>query len=180
VDYRKQLTHSIDREEVKALYKEAGLDLDADLDMLNDAVRVNANPEALEYLEHNIIFNGKIQIPVLTMHTEGDGLVVVENESAYKKVVDEAGNEEFLRRTFVHRAGHCAFTPAETVTAVETLLNRLDTGTWSGLKAEDLNEGALALPQLFNIAPPAFSDFKPSRYLRPFDALTGEKESRDQ
>jgi pimeloyl-ACP methyl ester carboxylesterase len=180
VDYRKQLAHSIDREEVKALYKQAGLDLDADLDTLNDAVRVKADPEALEYLEQNIIFNGQIHFPVLTMHTEGDGLVVVENESAYKKVVDEAGNEEFLRRTFVHRAGHCTFTPAETISAVETLLNRLNTGKWSGLKAEDLNEGAAALGQPFNIAPPAFTDFKPSRYLRPFDALTGEKESREQ
>jgi pimeloyl-ACP methyl ester carboxylesterase len=179
VDYRKQLAHSIDREEVKALYKEAGLDLDADLDMLNDAVRVNADPEALQYLEENIIFNGRIQIPVLTMHTEGDGLVVVQNESAYKKVVDEEGNANFLRRTFVHRAGHCTFTPAETVTAVETLLNRLDTGKWSDLQAGELNEGAVALGPL-NIVPPAFSDFKPSRYLRPFDALTGEKESRDQ
>jgi pimeloyl-ACP methyl ester carboxylesterase len=179
VDYRKQLAHSIDREEVRALYEQAGLDLDADLDILNDAVRVKADPEALEYLEHNIIFNGEIHIPVLTMHTEGDGLVVVENESAYKKVVDEAGNEEFLRRTFVHRAGHCTFTPAETISAVETLLNRLNTGKWSGLKAEDLNDGAALLGPL-NIAPPAFTDFKPSRYLRPFDALTGEKESRDQ
>lgn len=176
VDYRKQLAHSIDREEVKALYKQAGLDLDADLDTLNDAVRVSADPEALEYLEHNIIFNGEIHIPVLTMHTEGDGLVVVENESAYKKVVDEAGNEEFLRRTFVHRAGHCTFTPAETITAVETLLHRLNTGKWSDLKAEDLNEGASALGPLFNIAPPAFSDFKPSQYLRPFDARTVENE----
>jgi pimeloyl-ACP methyl ester carboxylesterase len=179
VDYRKQLALSIDREEVKALYKLAGLDLDADLDMLNDTPRVSADPEALEYLEHNIIFNGEIHIPVLTMHTTGDGLVVVENESAYKKVVDEAGNGEFLRRTFVHRAGHCTFTPAETVAAVETLLNRLNTGQWSGLKAEDLNEGAAALGPL-NIAPPAFTDFKPRKYLRPFDALTEEKESRGQ
>jgi pimeloyl-ACP methyl ester carboxylesterase len=179
VDYRRQLAHSIDREEVKALYKEAGLDLDADLDMLNDTVRVSADPEAQEYLEHNIIFNGEIHIPVLTMHTTGDGLVVVENESAYKKVVDEAGNEEFLRRTFVHRAGHCAFTPAETISAVETLLNRLNTGKWSGLKAEDLNEGALALPPQFNIAAPAFTDFKPSKYLRPFDALTAETEEKE-
>jgi pimeloyl-ACP methyl ester carboxylesterase len=189
VDYRKQLARSIDREEVRVLYKQAGLDLDADLDALNDAVRVSADPKALEYLERNIIFNGQIHIPVLTLHTEGDGLVVVQNESAYKKVVDEAGNEEFLRRTFVHRAGHCTFTPAETISAVETLLNRLSTGKWSDLKAEDLNEGAATLGPVFNVfptaqglapTPPAFTDFKPSRYLRPFDALTEEKESGDR
>lgn len=32
VDYRRQLDHSIGREQVRALYKQAGLDLDADLD----------------------------------------------------------------------------------------------------------------------------------------------------
>jgi pimeloyl-ACP methyl ester carboxylesterase len=174
VDYRKQLAHSIDREEVRALYEQAGLDLDADLNMLNETVRVSADPLARQYLEQNIIFDGQIHIPVLTLHTEGDGLVVVENESAYKKVVDEAGNEEFLRRTFVHRAGHCTFTPAETISAVETLLNRLDMGHWSDLRASDLNKGALALGPVFNIAPPAFTEFKPKPYLRPFDALTPE------
>jgi pimeloyl-ACP methyl ester carboxylesterase len=174
VDYRKQLARSIDREEVKALYKEAGLDLDADLNMLNETARVSAYPPAVEYLEQNIIFDGQIHIPVLTMHTTGDGLVVVENESAYKKVVDEAGNAEFLRRTFVHRAGHCTFTPAETVAAVKALLHRLNTGEWSGLRAEDLNEVARKLGAL-NIAPPAFTEFKPANYLRPFDALTEEK-----
>jgi pimeloyl-ACP methyl ester carboxylesterase len=187
VDYRKQLARSIDREEVRALYKQAGLDLDADLDTLNDAVRVSADPQALEYLEQNIIFDGQIHIPVLTLHTKGDGLVVVQNESAYKKVVDEAGNGEFLRRTFVHRAGHCEFSPAETITAVDTLLNRLKTGKWRELKSADLNEDAAELgpaniifvttPQGSVIAvpaAPAFFDFKPSRYLRPFDTLTGE------
>jgi pimeloyl-ACP methyl ester carboxylesterase len=196
VDYRKQLAHSIGREEVKALYEQAGLDLDADLDTLNDAVRVSADPEALEYLKKNIIFDGEIHIPVLTMHTKGDGLVVVQNESAYKKLVDEAGNGAFLRRTFVDRAGHCEFSPAETITAVQTLLNRLDTGKWSELEPDDLNQNALAMgpgvnivfvpvptqPGMFIVVPaaPAFFDFSPSQYLRPFDALREDRESRER
>jgi hypothetical protein len=63
---------------------------------------------------------------------------------------------------------------------VETVLNRLETGKWSDLQADDLNQGAALLGPLFNIVPPAFSDFKPSRYLRPFDALREEKESRER
>src|ERR1700674_5689300 len=110
VDFEDQLERSVDRDEVKALYKTAGLNLHEDLEALNHAARIKADPEAVEYLEKNIIFNGRIHIPVLTLHTTGDGLVVVENESAYKKVVEEAGNEEFLRREFVHRGGHCSFT----------------------------------------------------------------------
>jgi len=169
VNYRKQLEHSIDREEVKALYEQAGLSLETDLDILEHQVRISADPNAVEYLEHNIIFDGEIHIPVLTMHTTGDGLVVVQNESAYRDVVDEAGNGRFLRRAFVHRAGHCTFTPAETIAAVQTLLDRLKTGEWHGVDATDLNNAATALGP-FNIVPPAFIDFRPSRYPRPFDA----------
>jgi pimeloyl-ACP methyl ester carboxylesterase len=181
VDYRRQLDRSIGREQVRALYKQAGLDLDADLDALNDAARISGDPEAVEYLERNIVFDGEIHIPVLTLHTTGDGLVVVQNESAYKQVVDEADNGEFLRRTFVHRAGHCTFTPAETIAAVQTLINRLDTGRWRDLDPSDLNNAATALGPTFNIfgtsqgvvpVPPAFIEFDPSRYLRPFDAPT--------
>ena len=54
------------------------------------------------------------------MHTTGDGLVVPENEQAYRSVVDRDGNGNLLRQIFVARAGHCAFTPAETITAIQT------------------------------------------------------------
>jgi pimeloyl-ACP methyl ester carboxylesterase len=174
VNYASLLASSIDRDEVVALYQEAGLDLDADLEMLQDAPRIRADPPALHYLETNIIFDGQIGIPVLTMHTKGDGLVVVQNESAYDNVVNEAGNSDFLRQTFVHRAGHCAFTPAETFAAVQSLLFRLNTGTWGSLDPTSMNATASALGPLFNIAPPAFFDFTPSPYLRPFDALSAQ------
>jgi pimeloyl-ACP methyl ester carboxylesterase len=185
VDFEDQLERSRDREEVRALYKEAGLNLHDDLEALNHAARIKANPEAVEYLENNIIFNGRIHIPVLTLHTSGDGLVVVENESAYKKVVDEAENERFLRRAFVHRAGHCSFTPAETIAAVGKLLGRLDTGKWPEAEPDDLNAAAAALGPDFNIfatsqgivpTPPAFFEFRPGPYLRPFDDFSRECE----
>jgi hypothetical protein len=156
------------------------LDLDADLRMLNETVRIDADPHAAAYLEENITYNGEIHIPVLTLHTTGDGLVVVQNERAYRDVVREEGNERFLRETFVARAGHCAFTPAETITAVQTLLNRLDAGRWGPLDVTDLNNNAEGLGPTFNIFPgpaggivpaaPAFVEFHPSQYLRPFDA----------
>ena len=179
VNYRKQFEHSSDRDEVIALYQAAGLDLDADLDTLNDAIRIQANDNSIDYLEQNIIFNGRIHIPVLSIHTEGDGLVAVQNESAYRDVVSEAGDRRFLRQAFVHRAGHCTFTPAETIAALEKLLDRLNTGHWHDVDAEDLNSSASALGPL-NIfvvggsvvpTPPAYSDFKPTQYLRPFDTF---------
>jgi hypothetical protein len=170
VDYRKQLERSVDREEVRALYEQAGLSLDADLETLNEADRVTANPAAVEYLEQNITFNGDIDVPVLTLHTTGDGLVTNQHENAYQHVVREAHDASLLRRTFVHRAGHCTFTPAETVTALGKLIHRLDTGSWPDLDPGMLNAEAAALGPL-NIAPPAFLRFRPAPFLRPFDAF---------
>jgi pimeloyl-ACP methyl ester carboxylesterase len=179
VDYQKQLEKSVDYAEVQALYQKAGLSLHDDIQMLNDAARITAKASALSYLEKNIIFDGQIDIPVLTLHTKGDGLVVVEDESAYKDVVDEEHDGQFLREVFVHRAGHCEFTPAETVVAFESLVSRLDKGNWPGLGSAVLNEKAKGLGSKFNVllinnkevhVPPAYFKFEPSAFLRPFDA----------
>ncbi len=181
VDYRRQFAHSVDAAEVRALYEQAGLDLEADLDELNETVRISADPRAMEYLEQNIIYDGDIHIPVLTLHTTGDGLVVVENESAYRQVVREDGNQAFLRRTFVSRAGHCTFTPAETIAAVLVLIDRLDTGKWRNLDPAALNAAAAVLGPLNtfgggSVIPSAFVEFKPAQYLRPFDGEAEECE----
>jgi pimeloyl-ACP methyl ester carboxylesterase len=180
VNYVKDLARSADFAEVKGLYKAAGLSLSKDLATLDNAARVSADPKAVRYLIHNIVFNGKLSFPVLTMHTTGDGLVVPENEQAYRSVVGKAGNHALLRQIFVHRAGHCAFTPAETITAVRTLLNRLGTGHWSGVGPATLNRSAAALGPKYNIfqassgktvaTPPMFIHYHPAPYLRPFDA----------
>jgi pimeloyl-ACP methyl ester carboxylesterase len=179
VDYETQLKNSVDYAEVQALYQKAGLNLDTDLQALSNAARIKAKKSALTYLEQNIIFDGKISIPVLTLHTKGDGLVVVEEESAYKNVVDEEHDGALLRQLFVHRAGHCEFTPAETVVAFEALISRLDTGKWPALGSAVLNKSAKALGSKFNVlsadgknvhVAPAYFKFQPAVFLRPFDA----------
>src|SRR5580704_5790189 len=108
VNYFRQLRESVDYSEVKALYSAAGLSLHADLKTLNSAPRISADPAAVRYLEHNIVFNGQLDgRPVLTMHTTGDGLVVNQDEQAYRSAVDRAGDGHLLRQIFVARAGHC-------------------------------------------------------------------------
>src|SRR6266700_1011959 len=104
VNYRRQLEHSIDHSEVEALYQQAGLSLDGDLKTLDAAPRIAADPGALQYLSRYIIFNGDVTMPVLTMHTTGDGLVANQDEQAYASVVRAAGNNPLLREIFVHRA----------------------------------------------------------------------------
>ena len=171
VDYGVQLARSINKDEVMALYAQAGLSLDADLATLAQTPRISADPNALSYLEKYIVYNGDIQVPVLTMHTVGDGLVLPQDEQAYASVVRSQGNQSLLRETFVDRAGHCAFTPAETIAAFETLVNRLATGSWEDSTAEtQMNASAAALGSTFNLAPASFTDIHPSAFLRPFDA----------
>src|SRR5262249_42206901 len=110
VDYRKQLDRSIDRDEGRALYSQAGLSLDADLATLDSAPRIAADPGAVQYLTDNIVFDGDLSgRPVLTLHTTGDGLVVDQDERAYSDVVKDGKGKKLLREAFVHRAGHCTF-----------------------------------------------------------------------
>jgi hypothetical protein len=199
VNYFRDLRKSADFREVRGLYKAAGLSLRADLKSVNDAARISAAPSAVQYLRKNITFNGDLPGPVLTMHTTGDGLVVPQNEQAYSSVVRRGGDSALLRQIFVHRAGHCSFTPAETITAAQALLNRLATGHWSdqALQPASLNSAAAALGPAYNIFPaqgptcpvgspvsgvcptdPAFLRFRPTRYLRPFDRLMSDMRMR--
>jgi hypothetical protein len=178
VNYFSDLSKSTDASEVKALYRSAGLSLGQDVQTLNYSKRISADPKAVAWLARNISFDGDISVPVLTMHTTGDGLVVPENEQAYRAVVDRAGHGALLRQIFVDRAGHCAFTPAETITAVQTLENRLSTGQWNVPAPAAMNAEAAALGPQYNIyslngtvypTAPAFTGYTPARYLRPFD-----------
>jgi hypothetical protein len=186
VNYASDLAKSVDLKEVKALYASAGLSLSKDVSTLNGGKRISANQTAEDWLIKNISFNGDISVPVLTMHTTGDGLVVPENEQAYRSIVDAAGNGNLLRQIFVNRAGHCAFTPAETITAVQTLENRLSTGTWNIPSPAAMNSQAAALGATYNIyasgstvtpTAPAFVSYSPAKYLRPFNLLPRRNQS---
>jgi pimeloyl-ACP methyl ester carboxylesterase len=181
VDYHVQLAKSADNEEVQALYQQAGLNLNNDLDTLNAAPRISTDPGAVGYLNQYLTFNGNVNVPVLTMHTTGDGLVVNQDEQAYASVVHSSGDTSLLRQVFVHRAGHCTFTPAETLTAFQTLIYRLDTGKWEDATNPDvMNQEATALGPNLNVlpepfpggsltpTPPAFLNFQPSLFLRPY------------
>ena len=175
VDYGQLLAQSPDAAEVAGLYSAAGLDLQADLARLKSGTRIKADRAAAAYLDRFISFDGNLAVPTLSMHTTGDGLVVPPNESAFAQVVGAAGKQNMLRQVFVHRAGHCTFTPAETVAALQVLLRRIDTGRWDdgALEPKALNAAALAqgqsASQFFGRRfDPSFVSYAPGRYPRPF------------
>jgi hypothetical protein len=184
VDYGDLLEQSIDYTEVQALYKQAGLSLAADLTTLQNAPRIAPDPTAVAYLRQYISYDGQLQVPVLTLHTTGDGVAPVEGETVYANLARSADRSSYLRQLFVNRASHCSFTPAEQITALQTLVHRLDTGHWDNVAAvQQLNSAASALgsePAL-RILPqpgfwattqpfaPAFVQFKPSPFLGALD-----------
>ncbi|MGI8809154.1 MAG: hypothetical protein ACR2KK_15205 [Acidimicrobiales bacterium] len=176
VDYRQLLSTSINRDEVEALYPAGGLDLDKDLDRLAGEERIEADRSAVAYLERHIVFTGDLGgVPVLTMHTEGDGLVTPGQEQAYADVVRHAGHQDFLRQLYVDRGGHCTFTFAEILTALDLLRERIDSGAWPVLDPAALNDIAARFGVACNMLPSGkptrggFCSFDPPRFTRQYD-----------
>jgi pimeloyl-ACP methyl ester carboxylesterase len=163
VDYRRLIERSADRDTVRAMYQRAGLDLRADLDRLTREAAGTADPAAVRRIFATSVPFGRLQMPVLTLHTTADQLVPVQQEKAYRNAVERAGRPELLRQAYVARQGHCAFTPAELVAAVRAIDHRVDTGHWDWLTtAPALQRAALAL----NLGDAAFVRFRPGNLLR--------------
>lgn len=181
VDYAALLRRSSSRSEVRGLYAEAGLDLRADLAALEAAPRIEADPAAVKYVRSFAVFNGELRDPMLTLHTNGDQLAVVEHEQAYAATVRKAGERALLRQAFTERAGHCTFTPAETLASMQALVRRIEDGRWRDhADADELNAAAEAFGPELNVhfddatqtlvpTTPAFDDRRPGPYLRPYD-----------
>ncbi len=188
VDYREILDQSGHRDQVAALYTVAGLDLEADLDTLARTPRIEADAVAVSYFQRYVTFNGDLGgVPVITLHTVADGLVPVNHTRLYADAVHRAGQDDLLRQLYVDRAGHCTLTSAEVLTALDSLRQRVEGGSWPDLAPQALNDRATALGAEHNVlpgavgsidldrggrpAPPAFRRFLPPPFMRAEDSL---------
>lgn len=170
VDYRGLLAASAHAQDTHALYADAGLDLDADLDALERAPRIRADPGAVAYFEEHIAFTGELGgTPVVTLHSLGDGLVPVDHVGSYADVVAWAGNRDLLATLHVARGGHCAFTAAETLTAFDVLVHHVEHGRWPDLDPARLNARARDRFPQEDARHPAFVAFEPPPMLRAHD-----------
>lgn len=84
--------------------------------------RVKADSKAAKKLKRNFTPRGEFEnenVRVVSLHTDKDGLVIVENQSEYQGVVDA----DHLSVGVVVEAAptHCGFTPAELVAGWESL-----------------------------------------------------------
>ncbi len=96
---------------------------------MNGQRYVSAPNYSRNYVERNANYNGKIKNPVLTMHTLIDPLVTVTQENRYAQTVNNAGRGNLLFQTFTNGNGHCNFTGAQLITAVNSINNWVTTGT---------------------------------------------------
>jgi pimeloyl-ACP methyl ester carboxylesterase len=163
VDYANLLREADGDGMVATLYKESGLDLKADLEALAHAPRVMADRAALAYVASGV-FDGMLQAPVLTLNAIADPISTVASQQAYQAAVEAAGKGAMLRQIYTASAGHCAFSPGETLAAVQVLVQRLKRGEWPAIDAAAMNHRAqAALP-----GPARFIAYAPARFLRPY------------
>jgi hypothetical protein len=114
---------------------------------------------------------------VVTLHGMAEG-IITSDARWYGEQVRLHGDPDRLRQLYVDRGDHGAFSAADEVLALRTLLRRIDTGRWPDLRPRTLNvRAATFTPQqqtVFDIytfadkvMPPAFTGRQPARALRP-------------
>ena len=96
---------------------------------LNDSVhRYAAEPAAREYLLHHYTPNGHLSRPMLALHTTYDPIIPGATLSIYAEQVAIAGDSQNLVQQYVHRDGHCAFSPEEIGRTFDELIQWIHTG----------------------------------------------------
>jgi len=89
---------------------------------LNDGVKRYDAAASLTYLKANWTITGKLQHPVLAIHTSYDPLVPVEVPDHYAFMTKVNGNGEMFVQQYVEHDGHCSITPQETGKGFDELL----------------------------------------------------------
>jgi pimeloyl-ACP methyl ester carboxylesterase len=105
-------------------------DVDEALGMTDEQVnagirRLTADPAARDATAHPdaVPTTGRINRPLLTLHTTGDLFVPVTQEVSYLSKVKAAGQERLLVQRLIRAPGHCRFSEAEYTTAWNDLVS---------------------------------------------------------
>ena len=126
IDYRRQLALSGRAAFVRALYRKAGLSLDADLGALAAAPRVTRSASAVSYMERNYTPTARPSVPLLAVQAAGDGAT---SPSLQRGYAEAAGPRRFAS-LWLNQAGHCGFSAAQVIASLTYLENWLARGRW--------------------------------------------------
>jgi pimeloyl-ACP methyl ester carboxylesterase len=83
--------------------------------------RFTADPDAVNYVQHNYDPTGQLKIPVLTLHTLLDPVVPYSHELRYAQLTGRTASDQMLVQQSVARYDHCNFKLQEKLTALHQL-----------------------------------------------------------
>jgi hypothetical protein len=152
---------------VRVLYDRAGLDLAAELALVNEFPRVEPDPAGVEYAREST-FDDTLVRPLLFMTTTGDPLSPASLSGPLQAGADRAGAGDLLRMCYVQAPGHSTFTAAEVGAALTALTERIEDGRWP-----DTSPGIMNLRGRY-LDPSAarFTSHDPGPGYRPFYAYS--------
>lgn len=102
---------------------------DVTADELNrDVVRIAGDPQVRNVAPNFTDRTGAVPVPLLTIHTTGDGWVPISLEDEFRRIVEAAGNGDMLVQRAVRASGHCDFSAQEIAAAAADLFNWVEDG----------------------------------------------------
>src|SRR5688572_9305014 len=97
---------------------------DVSSDHFNEfAIRLPANDALLREFMEGTDVTGDLQMPMLTMHSTGDGQVPIEQARILHRRVADAGHTDLLVQRVVRDPGHCGFRTNEQEAAFKALVD---------------------------------------------------------
>ena len=147
--------------QIKALYKAAGLNLDADIATLDRHETYAPEGDSLARTQATSVNTGRLQVPELDVHTVSDQLAPVQFEATYAQRVALAGDASLLRQVYVNAVGHCDFTDADMVAAIDTMNSVVTQHHWTAeASTGGLNQAANTLDA--SLGGGDFTPFRPT------------------
>jgi pimeloyl-ACP methyl ester carboxylesterase len=117
-------------------------------------IRFRTNASLLHTFVEGNETTGELRMPLLTLHTTGDGQVPIDQAQILQRRVDAAGKSDLLVQRVVRDAGHCGFTNEEQQTSFEALVRWVEHGTrptGTNVMVDDLRK----LDRTFELSPRA-------------------------
>jgi pimeloyl-ACP methyl ester carboxylesterase len=93
-----------------------------------DVIRLRTNDEPLRAFVDGNELTGNLQMPLVSLHTTGDGQVPIEQARILQRTIDAAGKGDLLVQRIFRDPSHCGFTTPEQVAGLEALMAWVEDG----------------------------------------------------
>jgi hypothetical protein len=98
-------------------------------DFNRGVIRLRSSEEPLHAFVDGNELTGNLQMPLVSLHTTGDGQVPIEQARILQRTVDAAGKSDLLVQRIFRDPSHCGFTTPEQVAGLEALMAWVEDGT---------------------------------------------------